>query len=363
MAEKEKDPSRGRGQGSSNEPAGRRTSLLTLLCSRCVRTLTSRRAHIQRASALLFVAAAVLLALDALLPFPSPAERVLFSSGDPTDWSLLFSRPAPRGQREKRAALPGDGPMGGYSPVQPPLTVMLYRVKPGDTITGIAQKLGMNPDTISSMNRPEGRGVHILTVGELIRVPSQDGIFLTLSDDFEAQCEKHGVSPEDVLAANRLARGELSPGMRLFFPGVQHVGYEYSLSLGVAVINPLRGGWESSSFGYRADPFTGERRKHRGVDIAAPYGSTVKSASDGVVRYAGWDDMLGNYVEVRGPIGYSYIYGHLSRILVKTGRFVTRASEIGLVGDTGYATGPHLHFEVRKNGVPQNPSLFVSGIR
>jgi murein DD-endopeptidase MepM/ murein hydrolase activator NlpD len=311
----------------------------------------------------LFVASAVLLGLDAFLPFPSPAERVLSARGDPSDWALLFPRSSPRDQREGRAAVAGDGPRGGYSPVQPPLTVMLYRVKPGDSITGIAQKLGLNPDSISSMNRPEGRGVHLLAVGELVRVPSQDGIFLALASDFDAQCQKYGVSPEDVLAANQVTRGELSGGMKLFFPGVQHKGYEYSLSLGVAVINPLRGGWESSAFGYRADPFTGERRKHRGVDIAAPFGTTVKSASDGVVRYAGWDEMLGNYVEVKGPMGYSYVYGHLSRVLVRTGRFITWGGEIGLVGDTGYATGPHLHFEVRKNGVPQNPSLFVSGIR
>ena len=253
--------------------------------------------------------------------------------------------------------------IGGFSLVQPPVSFLLYRVKTGDTITGIAQKLAMNPDTISSLNRVEGRGVHNLTVGEKIRIPTQDGIFMTLDSDFDALCRKKGVSPEDVLAANSIGRDQLVPGRRLFFPGVQHTGYEYSLSLGVAVSNPLPHAWETSTFGYRADPFTGERRKHHGVDLAAPYGAPVRSATEGVVRAAGWDDVLGNYVEVRGQLGYSYVYGHMSRILAGPGTVVTRGSLLGAVGATGYATGPHLHFEVRRYGVPQNPALFVSGLR
>ncbi len=312
------------------------------------------------ATALMLVVAAVLLVLDARLPFPSPAERPLY---DPSDWSLLFGGPrAPAQQVGKSFAAPQDS-LGGFSLVQPPVSFLLYRVKMGDTITGIAQKLGLNPDTISSLNRNEGRGVHNLTVGEQIRIPTQDGIFVTLDSDFDALCKKKGVSPEDVLAANSMTRADLAPGKQLFFPGVQHTGYEYSLSLGVAVSNPLPHAWESSGFGYREDPFTGERRRHHGVDLAAPYGSAVRSATEGVVRAAGWDDVLGNYVEVRGQLGYSYVYGHMSRILASVGTRVSRGSLLGAVGATGYATGPHLHFEVRKYGVPQNPALFVSGLR
>jgi murein DD-endopeptidase MepM/ murein hydrolase activator NlpD len=99
------------------------------------------------------------------------------------------------------------------------------------------------------------------------------------------------------------------------------------------------------------------------VDIAASAGAPVKSASDGVVRVAGWDDVLGNYVEVRSRMGYSYIYGHMSRLFVKQGSVIAQGQSLGAVGGTGKATGPHLHFEVRKNGVPQNPRLFISGLR
>jgi murein DD-endopeptidase MepM/ murein hydrolase activator NlpD len=332
------------------------------------RLLRLRRPFL-KASALMIVVTSVTLALGTRLPFPPPGEPMLF---DPSDWSLILGDAGSRGSGEAAAAAsvanarradPRGEAVGGFSVAQPPVSFLLYRVKRGDTITGIAQKLGMNADTISSLNRSEGRGVHSLSVGEQIRVPTQDGIFITLDSDFDALCRKKGVSPEEVLAANAMTRGQLTAGEKLFFPGVQHTGYEYSLSLGVAVANPLPGAWETSSYGYRSDPFTGQRRKHNGVDLAAPYGSPVRSATEGVVRAAGWDDVLGNYVEVGGLLGYSYVYGHMSRILVKPGTRVVRGSILGAVGATGYATGPHLHFEVRKYGVPLNPALFLSGVR
>ena len=318
------------------------------------------------------VLSSVLLVLDATLPFPSPLERMLY---DPGGLSLLVHRSGAGAGRHEAvrfsSAVPAHDPgrsaggasVGGYSYSPPPISIMLYTARPGDTISGIAQKLGLDPDTVSSLNRVEGRGVHNITVGEVIRIPNQDGIYIPVNDNLEALCEKHRLSAEEVLGANGLTRASLAPGVPLFFPGIQHTGYEYSLSTGVAVLNPLRWGWQSSSFGYRDDPFSGERRKHRGVDIAASAGAAVKSASDGVVRVAGWDEVLGNYVEVRSRMGYSYIYGHMSRLSVKAGSVVAQGQVLGSVGSTGRATGPHLHFEVRKNGVPQNPRLFISGLR
>ena len=253
--------------------------------------------------------------------------------------------------------------VGGFSILPSPLAILLYTVKQGDTISGIATKLGLTTDTISTFNRPEGRGVHTVTVGEQLRIPSQDGIYLTLSGDFDELCRKNKVSPEEVLTANSLTREGLAQGMKLFFPGVQHVGYALALQQGVAVALPLHG-WETSSYGRRLDPFTGVPGRHNGVDIAAPMGSPIRSATGGVVRAAGWDDMLGNYVEVvRGMLGYSYVYGHMSEILTRVGAVVSTGQVIGRVGDTGYATGPHLHFEVRQYGIPQNPKLYLPGIR
>jgi murein DD-endopeptidase MepM/ murein hydrolase activator NlpD len=329
-----------------------------LFRSVAVQVLVPRRRHIMTATAFLLVTSAVLLCLDARLPFPSPAERILY---DPTDWSMLFRRPAPPPPSLATTTVPALS-VGGYSALQPPVTFQLYKAKRGDTMSSIAAKLKLNVDTISSLNRVDGRGVHNLIVGELLKVPSQDGIFLTFGGDLEAMCKKYAVVPEDVLAANSLRQEDLKTGMPLFFPGVQHVGYAYALSTGVAVSPPLRG-WESSSFGRREDPFTGALSRHSGVDIAAPMGSTIKSATDGVVSAAGYDNMLGNYVEVRAQMGYSYVYGHMSKILVAAGTRVATGRVLGLVGSTGYATGPHLHFEVRKNGIPQNPKYYLPGIR
>lgn len=316
------------------------------------------RRHIMTATALLLVVSAVLLTLDARLPFPSPAERMLY---DPTDWSLLFHAQKPGPIPRQKAIVPGPS-VGGASTTQPPLAILLYKARPGDTMSGIAIKLGMDVDTISSMNRVAGRGVHNVTVGEILKVPSQNGIFIALSSDFDEQCKKNGALPEDVLAANALTRNDLKQGMQLFFPNVQHTGYARALSVGVGVSMPLHG-WETDAFGWRLDPFTGAPSHHTGVDIAAAEGSAIRSATDGLVVQAGWDNGYGNYVEVRAQLGYSYIYGHMSEILTKVGARISTGQVIGLVGHTGYATGPHLHFEVRLNGVPQNPRNYLPGIR
>jgi murein DD-endopeptidase MepM/ murein hydrolase activator NlpD len=343
----------------STAARGARTEHLFFLARRFLwEVIYPIRRAIMAAIALLFVSTSVLLVLDARLPFPSPAESILL---DPTDWSMLFHKDPPLPGRPDMKT-PAGPSMGGSTFLQPPLEVLLYRARPGDTMSGIATKLGMDIDTISSMNRVQGRGVHNVTVGETLKIPSQNGITLSVAADLDAQCRSYGVSPEDVLAANSLTRAQVWTGMQLFFPGVQHTGYARSLAVGVGVSLPLRG-WESSPFGWRADPFTGERSHHSGVDIAAPEGSPIRSATDGVVIAAGYDGMLGNYVEVRAQLGYSYVYGHMSTILARGGGRVAAGSLLGLVGHTGYATGPHLHFEVRLNGVPQNPRNYLPGIR
>ena len=286
-----------------------REGLFKLYTSLKVGLLIPLRAQIMTAGALLLVASVVLLTLDARLPFPPPSERIVY---DPSDWSLLFINHSNKPIRLEKSASSVPS-VGGFSILPSPLGILLYTVKQGDTISGIATKLGLTTDTLSTFNRPEGRGVHTVTVGEQLRIPTQDGIDLTLSGDFDELCRKNKVSPEEVLTANSVTRDGLAQGMKLFFPGVQHVGYALALQQGVAVALPLHG-WETSSFGRRLDPFTGVPGRHNGVDIAAPMGAPVRSATSGRVRAAGWDDMLGNYVEISSQMHYSYVYGHMSKI-------------------------------------------------
>jgi murein DD-endopeptidase MepM/ murein hydrolase activator NlpD len=322
--------------------------------------ISDRRIIIQTVLAALFVPAAALLCLDQKLPY-EPLERPLYSpKGWPGDWVMMLKSPIPSVTGNDGS---GSGqPLGGQSYTLPPLSIVSYRVKPGDTLEKIASRLGLDTDTLSSLNRPGGSGVHILSIGEKIKIPNQDGIYIPVNENLDALCVKYDLTPEEVLAVNSLSKEGPAKGTPLFFPGAKHEGYALSLSLGVAIASPLHG-WLSSPFGLRMDPFTGEWSRHRGIDIAAPEGSLVRSASDGAVIEASYNDVLGNFVEVRSPMGFLYVYGHFSAILTAKGARVAQGSALGRVGSTGHATGPHLHLEVWKNGVLQNPLKYLPGIR
>jgi murein DD-endopeptidase MepM/ murein hydrolase activator NlpD len=118
---------------------------------------------------------------------------------------------------------------------------------------------------------------------------------------------------------------------------------------------PLEFSRVSSGFGMRKHPIRGGWRAHKGIDYAAPTGTRVRAVADGVVEYAGVKGGYGNVVILRHNGQYSTVYGHLSRITVRRGVRVAQNDTIGLVGQTGWATGPHLHYEFRIAGQARNP--------
>jgi murein DD-endopeptidase MepM/ murein hydrolase activator NlpD len=120
-------------------------------------------------------------------------------------------------------------------------------------------------------------------------------------------------------------------------------------------------GYLSCGFGMRIDPFTGKKQFHRGVDLAADIGTPVHATADGVVRSVRRDVGLGKLIQIDHLHGYSTVYAHLSRISVKRGQHVQRGDVIGAVGNTGYSTGPHLHYEVRYQGRAKNPYKYFLG--
>jgi murein DD-endopeptidase MepM/ murein hydrolase activator NlpD len=122
---------------------------------------------------------------------------------------------------------------------------------------------------------------------------------------------------------------------------------------------PVRG-WVTSPFGNRNSPFTGIRTFHEGMDIAAQTGTPVMAPADGVVIRAGFGTGYGNVVELSHGYGIKTIFGHNSRLNVKTGQRVKRGDVISYVGDSGSSTGPHLHYEVRLNGLPVNPVRYLN---
>jgi murein DD-endopeptidase MepM/ murein hydrolase activator NlpD len=124
---------------------------------------------------------------------------------------------------------------------------------------------------------------------------------------------------------------------------------------------PLIGGWISSHFGYRNDPFTGRGAFHAGVDFAGTPGSKVIAVGPGVVSFSGYKSGYGNVVEVTHPTGYVTRYGHNSRNLVRVGQDVERNQAIAIIGSTGRSTGTHVHFEVERDGNVLNPMRYLQG--
>jgi murein DD-endopeptidase MepM/ murein hydrolase activator NlpD len=114
-------------------------------------------------------------------------------------------------------------------------------------------------------------------------------------------------------------------------------------------------GWLSAGYGIRADPFTGERDFHPGLDISADYGEPVRATADGVVENASVTGNYGNLVVIEHGYGITTRYGHLSRFAAVGGQRVHRGDVIGYVGSTGRSTAPHLHYEIAVNGQLTNP--------
>lgn len=120
---------------------------------------------------------------------------------------------------------------------------------------------------------------------------------------------------------------------------------------------PIQGREINSPFGLRRLAGEAAARHHAGVDIAAPMGSSVYASTEGVILRTGYDaGGYGRFIEMRHPNGMNTLYGHLSRVDVVSGQAVAQGERIGLVGSTGRSTGPHLHFEVRRNDRQINPT-------
>lgn len=120
---------------------------------------------------------------------------------------------------------------------------------------------------------------------------------------------------------------------------------------------------QSSGFGYRRDPKTGGRRLHKGSDFAGKTGTDIFATADGVVTHAGWQSGYGKLVSIKHAFGIETKYAHNSNLRVKVGQRVSRGDHIADMGTTGRSTGTHLHYEVRVNGKPVNPMIYIKAAR
>jgi murein DD-endopeptidase MepM/ murein hydrolase activator NlpD len=118
-------------------------------------------------------------------------------------------------------------------------------------------------------------------------------------------------------------------------------------------------GWVTSGFGMRKSPFTGKRVMHSGIDIATKTGTPIAAPADGIVSYSGKKGAYGNVLVIDHGYGYVTFFGHCSKLGKKVGEKVKRGDVVAYVGSSGRSTGPHLHYEVRVNGVATNPTKFI----
>jgi len=231
-----------------------------------------------------------------------------------------------------------------------PVEYTEYRVRNGDTVSGIASRFGLrNISTVLSANHIDN--ARRIRAGQQLRIPSMDGILHTVArgESLEQIGSRYAISVTALLDANDLNSDRLQYGQTLFIPGATLAPNELRKALGELFIMPIQGRL-TSPFGYRADPFTGVRTFHTGIDLAAPTGTPVKVTLDGRVVATGFTPVYGNYIIISHDDGYQSLYAHLSSIGVRRGQSVAQSAVIGRVGNTGYSTGSHLHFSVYKNG-------------
>lgn len=242
-----------------------------------------------------------------------------------------------------------------------PVTFQSYKVLPGDSISSITKKFGLsNISTLIAVNDIDN--VRQLRAGQKLKIPSIDGLFYTVQkgNSLQGISLKYNVTIEDLLDVNELESSELAVGQVIFVPGAKLEPQVLSKAMGELFRSPLKTSYRlTSHFGPRADPFTGARSNHTGVDMACPTGTPILASASGTITYSGTSPVFGYYVIINHGNGYQSLYGHMSKILAKKGQWVSQGTRIGLVGSTGYSTGPHLHFTVFKNGKLVDPLSLI----
>ena len=251
-------------------------------------------------------------------------------------------------------------------PVRPRLGVITYTVQAGDTIQGIAALHGLQPTSIQWANPEIEDAPDLLRIGQQITILPIDGVYHIVEegDTLDSIAEEYKASVEEIVGCtyNSLASRftPIQTGIGLIVPGgekpyVPKVVTVYEGEAPQAVAGTGQFQW----------PVVGVITQgywygHRAVDVGAPTGSALLAADDGFISFAGWTDVgYGYLVVINHNNGYSTYYAHCSNIYVYEGQTVDRGQVIAAVGSTGWSTGPHLHFEVRYQGVQQNPFAYL----
>jgi murein DD-endopeptidase MepM/ murein hydrolase activator NlpD len=255
------------------------------------------------------------------------------------------------------ASLEGDSilSVGGAGPASAKPTdkwqMREYIVQSGDTLSEIADRFEVSTDSVALSNGLD-KNPDRLKVGQKLQIPPTSGIVYTVSagDTISDLSSRYEVAVADIADVNKLADPyPLQPGQVIFIPGAKMAAPQ----LGVALGDYL---WPTTGI---ITTYFGESG-HKGLDLANRTGTPIYASDGGTVTTAvKLANSYGWHVIIDHGNGISTLYGHLSRIDVDPGERVRRGQVIGLMGNTGYSTGPHLHFEVRRTGVYQNPLNFL----
>jgi len=254
----------------------------------------------------------------------------------------------------------GDANRESADAIAQALTIYRYVPNDDDNINSLAARCSIPASSLASVNRINNSSM--FESGKPLLIPTAPGIFVPREpkSDIEFLLASRRFSPDDK------AEIEINGIHFFFFPGKDYDSTERAFFLNSGSFRfPLRSYRLTSSFGMRTNPVTGNLRLHQGIDLAAPAGTEVFAAGDGVVTEVGSDAVYGNYIIIKHNNNWASLYGHLQKIGTSLRTKVKSGTIIGWVGSTGQSTGPHLHFELRQNGRAQDPNklLFSPGGR
>jgi len=255
---------------------------------------------------------------------------------------------------------PSSSPIDGSD--LPPIPTLLaeksYTIRRGDTLQTIASRFGVREDTIISANNLSSKSQ--IQVGKTLKIPNMNGVYHTVkkNESLSYISRAYGVDMTRIADANNISSATIRIGERLFIPNAKLNASVLRNFYGETFIWPVRG-QISSPFGYRTNPFSGQRTFHAAIDIVVNRGTAVKATREGKIADTGYNAVFGNYVIIRHADGYQSLYAHLDSILSKKGTSINQGETIGRSGNTGQSTGPHLHFAIFRNGQAVDPRQYV----
>ena len=234
-----------------------------------------------------------------------------------------------------------------------------YAVRNGDTLSGVANRFGLNIDTIISIN--DIKDAQALVVGMKLEIPNKNGLRYRVKrgDSLGKIANIFAIPLETLVDWNNLDSAVIKPGQELFVVGARLSTNSLNRVLGKLFIYPTKGRL-TSRFGSRKNPFSGVAETHKGIDLGNFVGTPIAAAMNGTVARVAYDPWLGKYIILTHADGFQTLYGHLSKIIVSKGQRVRQGHKIGEMGNTGYSTGPHLHFVIFKNSVPVDPLKYLN---